>query len=303
VNLLTGYTAACPDAALTGVDLKGGLELKPWAPVFAPGWLATTLSETEKLLGRLVAVMEGRIEELAGSDRLWSSTSDKPAVVLVIDEQSLVKTSKDAIRLLEDLAIRGRALGITIIFATQYPTKESIGSAVLVEQITVTVGLRVRSPQSSRVLFGEHADRDGWTPHQIDKRAKGYLYLEAPGADTPRLARADYVSDTQVRRLVREYRDSRPTLEIPARPAPEPSRGEAHEEANPLAELAPIVPLRRDDGGETHVLAELLDQAGPEGVGVPELMERTGMSRPWVYKQLDRFGARQLDRGRWGPPL
>jgi hypothetical protein len=51
------------------------------------------------------------------------------------------------------------------------------------------------------------------------------------------------------------------------------------------------------------ILWAILCIAPPEGTTVPDLMEQTGMSRPWVYQRLADMARRghviQVSRGRW----
>jgi S-DNA-T family DNA segregation ATPase FtsK/SpoIIIE len=46
-----------------------------------------------------------------------------------------------------------------------------------------------------------------------------------------------------------------------------------------------------------------LSLAPDEGVTVPDLMQETGMSRPWIYQRLQDLARRrqviQVSRGRW----
>ena len=46
-----------------------------------------------------------------------------------------------------------------------------------------------------------------------------------------------------------------------------------------------------------------LSLASAEGVSVPELMDQTGMSRPWIYQRLSEMARLrhviQVSRGRW----
>ncbi|HEV7830142.1 MAG TPA: hypothetical protein VGP04_15095, partial [Pseudonocardiaceae bacterium] len=57
------------------------------------------------------------------------------------------------------------------------------------------------------------------------------------------------------------------------------------------------------DGAPMGILWAALSLAPDEGVSVPELMNATRMSRPWVYQRLrelaDRGQVTQVSRGRW----
>jgi S-DNA-T family DNA segregation ATPase FtsK/SpoIIIE len=58
LNVVLGNLAACSDVVLWGIDLKGGMELRPWAPCLAR--LATTPDEATRLLADAVAVLDAR---------------------------------------------------------------------------------------------------------------------------------------------------------------------------------------------------------------------------------------------------
>jgi hypothetical protein len=57
------------------------------------------------------------------------------------------------------------------------------------------------------------------------------------------------------------------------------------------------------DGAPMGILWAALSLAPDEGVSVPELMNATRMSRPWVYQRLRELANRgqvtQVSRGRW----
>src|SRR3712207_9130668 len=71
--------------SLWGIDLKGGMELRPWASCLAR--LATTPAEATALLRDAMRVLEARAQAL-GQDgaRTWQPSPAAPALVIVIDE-------------------------------------------------------------------------------------------------------------------------------------------------------------------------------------------------------------------------
>jgi len=88
--------------------LKGGRELRPWAPCLAR--LATTPDEATRLLADAVAVLDARAHA-AGQDNtpVWEPTPDAPALVIVIDEYAeLADTAPAAVAYAESVARRGR---------------------------------------------------------------------------------------------------------------------------------------------------------------------------------------------------
>ncbi|MBV9161831.1 MAG: hypothetical protein JO281_09835, partial [Pseudonocardiales bacterium] len=85
LNVILATLTACPDVVLWGIDLKGGMELGPWASCL--NRLATTPRETAELLAEAVAILDARARHLtADGSRLWRPTPTTPALMIVIDE-------------------------------------------------------------------------------------------------------------------------------------------------------------------------------------------------------------------------
>ena len=144
LNAVVGQLAACPDVVLWGLDLKHGLELGPWRPIFDR--IATTLPEAEALLeaAERVRAAHGQLLAREGKAKEWRPTPQRPALLLVCDEQGRLRQSPTAIARLEAIATMGRSLGVWLVSATQYPTVEVLGSSELRSQYTCTVLLRVQ---------------------------------------------------------------------------------------------------------------------------------------------------------------
>jgi S-DNA-T family DNA segregation ATPase FtsK/SpoIIIE len=70
LNVVLGTLVACPDVVLWGIDLKGGMELQPWAGCLDR--LATAHADAGRLLADAVRVLDARAAALAESGaRLW----------------------------------------------------------------------------------------------------------------------------------------------------------------------------------------------------------------------------------------
>jgi S-DNA-T family DNA segregation ATPase FtsK/SpoIIIE len=334
LNVLIGNLAACEDVVLWGLDLKHGLELGPWTPVFDR--IAATLDDAERLLAAAERVMGAHGELLGhastgrGGAKEWQPTPTRPALVIVIDEQGRLRESKTAIGRLETIATLGRALGVWLVSATQYPTVEVLGSSELRSQYTAHVLLRIQRRQHVDVVLGDGAARDGWRADRISAGKPGTLYLRAPGAEAPRLARAFEVTSPMVDRVVAAYRHDRPQLDPTAAAAAaeplvllaggaagdrDPSEARGELDASPPLRAAPPP---AGDQSATHPatvplppaapeLAKLIDAlraAGERGARVSELQYATGMGRSWIYNQLNTLGEQGLAaqaeaRGRW----
>ncbi|MFI5933714.1 FtsK/SpoIIIE domain-containing protein [Actinoplanes sp. NPDC051494] len=282
LNVVLGNLAACSDVVLWGIDLKGGMELRPWAPCLAR--LATTPDEATQLLADAVAVLDARANA-AGHDntRTWKPTTRAPALVIVIDEYAeLADTSPTAVSHTESVARRGRAVAVDLLAATQRPTQKAMGGGALRSQMSVRVCLRVRERRDVDLILDKGMLGAGWHAHTLD--APGKFYLLADDHNHPRRARAYLVTDDDVRTTAARYADQRPELDALSQAA--------------IGHEAPQVEVKT-----VPDLEQALSAAPDEGLTVPELMHLTGMRRTWIYNQLQALAtagrARQVSRGHW----
>jgi FtsK/SpoIIIE family len=114
LNVLLGNLAACRDVVIWAIDLKKGMELRPWASCIDR--LATTPDEARRLLADAVAILEARAAMLAErGQRVWDPTPDMPALVIVIDEYAeLADEAPDAIKHADSIARRSRAVAVNL---------------------------------------------------------------------------------------------------------------------------------------------------------------------------------------------
>ncbi|MFD1374228.1 FtsK/SpoIIIE domain-containing protein [Actinoplanes sichuanensis] len=288
LNVVLGNLAACTDVVLWGIDLKGGMELRPWAPCLAR--LATTPDEATELLADAVAVLDARAHA-SGRDntRVWKPTPTAPALVIVIDEYAeLADTAPDAVGNAESVARRGRAVAVDLLAATQRPTQKAMGGGALRSQMSIRVCLRVRERRDVDLILDKGMLAAGWHAHTLD--APGKFYVLADGHNQPRRARAYLVTDDLVRQTAARYADQRPDLDPLSRAAID-------------HQPKPIEPPRPSADNPEQTLLTALDQAPADGLTVPELIDLTGMRRTWVYDRLQAHAAagraRQVTRGRW----
>lgn len=328
LNVFLAQLTGCVDAVCVGIDLKGGMELKPWAECMA--WLATTPGQAVRLLGALVLEVDRRAATAATAGiRLWQPTVENPAVVIVIDEYA--ELSDEAKGLVDSIARRGRAVAITLLVATQRPTQAAMGEGAVRSQMDIRVSLRVRERRDADLILGQGMLAAGWTPHTLD--APGKFLLSSPEHTVPKPARAWLVdddtvkdiSDTNGSGLVRKLPLQWPpaagssqgadtkrkgtlehTVSAPEERDPTVTAGELDAEASGREDAA------QGTGGEAETPVQdagdrvwkALQEVGPEGLSIPQLIDISGgMSRPWIYKRLSihaRAGeAAQVSRGRW----
>jgi DNA segregation ATPase FtsK/SpoIIIE, S-DNA-T family len=303
LNVILADLVACPDVVLWGIDLKGGMEFRPWASCL--NRLATTPQAAADLLTEAVAILEARARQLAtNGDRLWKPTPSMPALVIVIDEYAeLAEESPDAMQHADSIARRGRAVAVTLLAATQRPTQKAMGAGAVRSQMDVRLCLRVRERRDVDLILGQGMLAAGWHAHTLD--APGKFLISTPDHHTPRRARAYLLTDDTVRSVAEANAHRRPPLD----PLSQRAADEQHAPKPfvPQPRTDPDRPLPLDAGIEvedpTRSLWTALHQAPDRGLSIGELMTATGMGRTWVYDRLQELAAAgqalPIRRGRW----
>ena len=288
VNVVLGNLAACPDVVVWGVDLKGGMELQPWASCLDR--LATTPADAVRLLADAVRVLEARAAALADSGaRLWKPAPHAPALVVLIDEYAeLAEETRYATAHADSIARRGRAVAVTLLAATQRPTQQAMGSGAVRSQMDVRICLRVRERRDVDLVLGQGMLTGGWRADALT--TPGTFLISAPGLDTPRRARAYLVTDHDVTATATRHAGTRPALDplsADVVSAPEP---------------APAEPTDPPADPDVLLWTALLG-APAEGLSIAALRRATGKGRTWIYGRLqqhtDAGRVTQVSRGRW----
>lgn len=291
VNVIVGNLAACNDVVLWGIDLKGGMELRPWSPCLDR--LATTPAEAATLLTDAVAILEARAHYAAEHNvRVWQTSPDRPALVIIIDEYAeLVDTAPDAVNRAESIARRGRAVAVDLLAATQRPTQKAMGGGALRSQMSVRICLRVRERRDVDLILDQGLLAAGWHAHTLD--APGKFYVLAEGHTQPRRARGYLVTDDHVNATAHRYAATRPHLD--------PLSAASIDQPMPIEPTEVIAPPKADD--PERALRQALRDAPDGGLTIPHLMQLTGMGRTWIYDRLQALAAdnyaQQVSRGRW----
>jgi DNA segregation ATPase FtsK/SpoIIIE, S-DNA-T family len=298
LNVILATLVACSDVVLWGIDLKGGMELGPWASCL--NRLATTPCEAAELLAEAVAILDARARHLTtDGSRLWRPTPITPALMIVIDEYAeLAEHSQVAVIHADSIARRGRAVAVTLLAATQRPTQKAMGSGAARSQMDIRICLRVRERRDVDLILGQGMLAAGWHAHTLD--APGKFLISTPEHHTPRRARAYLLTDDDVSAIAARHQPNRPQLD--------PLSQNAADEHNTTHPAPPIVPATTADQPEPNddpnvALWKALRQASDHGLSVHELMAASGMGRTWVYDRLQEHAtaglAVQVSRGRW----
>jgi S-DNA-T family DNA segregation ATPase FtsK/SpoIIIE len=119
------------DVSFTLIDLKGGLEFSRYKNLKQVKGFATNVEEARDELEKAVDEMDRVTEYLL--EKGFSNVKDagfKGRHFIVIDEAADMAEDKECQRLLKDIARKGRASGLRLIYTTQYPTIETVSSQV-----------------------------------------------------------------------------------------------------------------------------------------------------------------------------
>ncbi|WP_226085630.1 FtsK/SpoIIIE domain-containing protein [Mesobacillus sp. S13] len=119
------------NVSFTLIDLKGGLEFNRYRNLKQVKAYATNVEEAVKALEAAVEEMDSMTEYLLENG--FSNVKDagvKERHFIVIDEAADMADDKECQALLKDIARKGRASGLRLIYTTQYPTAETVSSQV-----------------------------------------------------------------------------------------------------------------------------------------------------------------------------
>lgn len=295
LNVLLANLAACRDVVIWAVDLKGGMELKPWHPCLDR--LATTPEQATRLLADAVAILHARAESLASIGRReWHPSPQAPALVVIIDEYAeLAESAPGAMAHTDTIARLGRAVAVTMVGATQRPTQEVMGNGAVRSQMDVRICFRVRERRDVDLVLGQGMLKAGWNAHTLN--APGKFLVSAPGHDTPRRARAYLITDDDVRDAVARYTPARPELD---RISDDALFAGLHTQPPTDEEFTPV---SEEQPATEDVLWNALRSAPAEGYEIAELIRLTGIPRATLYRRLREFArhgrAIQVSRGHW----
>ena len=298
LNLIIATLTACNDVVLWGIDLKGGMELQPWAACFDR--LATTPEEATELFRDAVARLNQRAHDNAAKGiRLHEPTPENPALIIITDEHA--ELPAEAHEYADSIARRGRANAINLIAATQRPTQAAMGKDTAVRsQMDVRICLRVREKRDVDLILGQGSVNAGWHAHQFTQ--PGQFLISDPEHIAPERNRAYLIDDERIARQAGHCASSRPRL--PDTPQNAPGSPQSDEPGSVRADA---------HGVPEAVLWDALSQAGPDGVFIGDLEAACGRTRRWVYYRLREHAAAgravQVARGYWraarpsdGPP-
>lgn len=157
------------DVEFTLIDLKGGLELGPYENLKQVKHFADDVEKAEEVLKSVQDEMADTFASLRESGKKNMKHSNKRHFV-IIDEAAELTSSGEADKeikkmkikcenYIKDIARRGRASGLRLIYSTQHPTTETIDSQVKRNLIT-RISLPVDTATASTVILDEGGAED-----------------------------------------------------------------------------------------------------------------------------------------------
>ena len=291
LNVIIANLAGCRNVVLWGIDLKGGMELQPWAGCFDR--LAVTPDQATELFRDAVEKLNERAARMAAAGkRVWEPTPDDPALIIIVDEWA--ELPAQAREYADSIARRGRAVAENLIAATQRPTQEAMGKGTAVRsQMDIRICLRVREPRDADLILGQGMVNSGWHAHKLAK--PGEFLISDPEHAMPERNRAYLLTDAR--------RDHHATQCAPIRPRSDVGQPDAPATAPEPPQHVPDGPPQDEHPRPETALWDALVDAGPEGVPVAELEAVCRMGRSWVYYRLRAHAkarrAIQVRRGYW----
>ncbi len=292
LNVIIANLAGCRDVVLWGIDMKGGMELRPWAACFDR--LAFTPEQAIQLFRNAVARLNERAARMAAEGkRVWEPTPDDPALIIIVDEWAeLPAEARDCA---DSIARRGRAVAENLIAATQRPTQDAMGKGTAVRsQMDIRICLRVREPRDADLILGQGSVNSGWHAHKLAK--PGEFLISDPEHAIPERNRAYLLTDARRDHHAAQCAQMRPRLAASQPDTP-------HQASEPPQTDPDGPPDGEGDARPETALWDALVDAGAEGVSVAELEAACGMGRRWVYYRLQAHAtagrAVQVRRGYW----
>ena len=213
LNVIIANLAGCRDVILWGIDMKGGMELQPWAACFDR--LAFTPEQAIGLFRDAVAELDERAARMAAEGkRVWEPTPDDPALVIIVDEWA--ELPAEARDYADSVARRGRAVAENLIAATQRPTQDAMGKGTAIRsQMDIRICLRVREPRDADLILGQGSVNSGWHAHKLTK--PGEFLISSPEHAMPERNRAYLLTDAR-----RDHHAARCATERPRMAASQP---------------------------------------------------------------------------------
>lgn len=184
LNRLWAHFAMCDDVVQWGIDLKGGVELGPWRGTF--DWIVDEYDKALLMIESLEAIVDRRARlmkqysQTGQTWKNWRASPEHPWLVLSIDEAASLLGKMNSAQLvrMSEICRKGRAVGVAVIMATQYPTLDALGSSQIRQQIDQRFCFRMADNEGEGYVL---ASDEIVNAHKIDDERPGTCYHEDAG--------------------------------------------------------------------------------------------------------------------------
>jgi S-DNA-T family DNA segregation ATPase FtsK/SpoIIIE len=191
------------------IDPKGGMELAAGAPLYDEfrwgrdyGTDHPWQTDIAELLEDAVDGLRNRADRLRGTTRKHQPTPEQPLIVIIIDELGALTAYINDADLrrrihtaLSLLLSQGRAVGITVIAATQDARKETLSFRDL---FPTRVALRTAEATQADMILGRGAYDRGAHTHRINPATPGVAYVSVEDSPDPMRVRFAWHSDAAI---------------------------------------------------------------------------------------------------------
>lgn len=199
IQVLIRALTHIPWVAIVGLDMKPGApELGRWDGKLA--YLGRSADDAKEVLEALIAGLTARGNTMAERGwQKWKPSREEPHIVLIVDEAQEINEAGLGGKLSRVAALL-RAYGGSLVLATQYPKDKNLPATVK-QQMTQVIGLKTRDAVADRVIFGQDADKEGWTPHKLEIHK---FLIQSDEYDIPTVAKGFYLDEDDLPRAVAE---------------------------------------------------------------------------------------------------
>lgn len=218
-TLLARMTACC-DVVYWLIDLQGSAALRTWES--CAGRTAYDLERARFLLRAAFAFAQHRAAGLGENatafidsddedlDVNHEPTPDDPALILVIEEGSLLADDPECVELILKILRTGRKAAVTLVYVNQRGTDRATGSASIRKEFVEKIMMRCEGDDVD-LFLGEGMRAKGWLPDLITLPGVYYrLNVVDDPNPTPRRCRTSYATPAQVKPAIRAARTTRP---------------------------------------------------------------------------------------------
>jgi len=154
--LITVLTSSQPEyARFHLIDLKGGLELGRYKNMKQVIEFGRNPKEAKEILVKIQEDMNEKLDILFEKGfKDVAEAGQKERYFVFVDEAADIADDNSCMEIVTDIARRGRAAGYRLIYATQYPTNETLPSQVRAN-IGARVCFRLETNAQSRAVLDE----------------------------------------------------------------------------------------------------------------------------------------------------